>query len=169
MRAAASRLTYANVVATLALIVALGGGAAMALSGSGSVKSANIATPEFEESTRLMRLDGIGKLRVACDEVGLVGVHLRNNSGKKLVVTRIAANESFTNPGAYYYWNEIPDGESEGIGGIGGGKGSHATSWFSIFPAGDADRPQASLIVNVERDCVDGKVSVLATSTESAR
>jgi hypothetical protein len=42
MRALRERLTYANVVATLALVIAIGGGTAFALKGKGVVTSYNI-------------------------------------------------------------------------------------------------------------------------------
>ena len=161
------RLSYANVVATLALAAALGGGAALALSGSGSIQRATVA-PGFNDSETLLRLHGIGRVRAACDDAGFITNYLRNDSGRRLAVSGLAANESAANPGAYYYWEEVPDGQEIPLGGIGGGEGLHATWYVSIFPAGKSARPQATLTLNVEKGCSDGQVSALATNTEEA-
>jgi len=86
MRALANRLTYANVMSTLAVFLVLAGGiAAAAISGSGSVKFGGQKGLVNGEWVTVLNLPGIGKLQAFCGKSTDLG--FKNTSGKKLQAT----------------------------------------------------------------------------------
>ena len=81
------KLTYANVMSTLAVFLVLGGGiTAAAISGSGSVKFGGQkgVSPAPSWDT-ILNLSGIGKVQAQCGKG--TNIAFRNTSGKKLLAT----------------------------------------------------------------------------------
>ena len=80
------KLTYANVVATLALFLVLAGGlAAAAISGSGTAKFGGQKGLIVSEWVTVLNLPGVGKLQGFCSKSSSFG--FRNTSGKTLQAT----------------------------------------------------------------------------------
>ena len=80
------RLTYANVVATLALFAAVGGGAVAAVGGSGGTVRVGAVKPGTFPGTKVLGLAGVGVLRAECFK-GNTGGQWTNRSGKPQTVT----------------------------------------------------------------------------------
>jgi hypothetical protein len=87
-----SRINSAHVIATIALFAALGGGYAMAFSGSGSLQKAGevgIAGSSGGATVDEVRtLTGIGAIGAGCDTTssGDILIYMRNSSGVPLYV-----------------------------------------------------------------------------------
>jgi hypothetical protein len=158
------RLTYANVVATIALFGVLAGGVAVAVKGGKkpSLLRAGIATPALDQERHLLRLKGIGQLRVACGGSGILTLQVRNRSGKRLQVSSVG---SVDDSGVQSGRTEVADGQTGQLG-LAGPIVNNPTHWISIAPVGKARRPQAMAVVNAERGCVTGRVGAIALSTE---
>jgi hypothetical protein len=145
------------IVATLALFLALGGGA-LAFSGSGTLQKENeIGLPESPAPAETIReIKGIGDIRADC-----VGdnprVLLHNSSGKTLVVR--------LDRGPALSWGDaIADGGNVDVG--------IATQdhlyQYHVAPAGTSKRPQASITVAIDStvDCNTAQVAVINVTTE---
>ena len=98
------RLTYANVAATLALAVAIGGGIAIAGDGNEPedphpvvARQAGFAL-DPDESKRLLKLPGIGTLTGQCTASDEGRIMFVNRSNDKLVLSSVGANHSTVDP-----------------------------------------------------------------------
>jgi hypothetical protein len=159
------KLTYANVVASIALFGVLAGGVAVAVKGSGAKPSllrAGIATPSLEQQRSLLKLRKIGQLRIHCGGSGILTLHVRNRSGKRLQVSSLKSNDGGGVDGSRM---EVADGETGQLG-LAGPLVNSPTSWISIAPVGKAPRPQAMAVVNATRGCETGRVTAIGLSTE---
>ncbi len=88
------RLTYANVVATLAVCLAIGGGVTLAaVNGSGTVKFGGEKGISSEAYETVLSVPGVGKVQALCSKGTLV--RFKNTSGKTLAATveRAAAGD----------------------------------------------------------------------------
>jgi hypothetical protein len=152
-----SRLSYGNVVATLALFFALGGGYAVAVTGSGTLQKGALRGIPFPETSpgEVKKLTGIGTLKAWCDEPGgvprgTVGLDLKNNSGEALTLlwTMVDHGEAHKFPAEVSSGNEyVGVGETtDSIYPFTTGP-SHYT--LNIFPADATKAPQATLWVEV--------------------
>jgi hypothetical protein len=88
VRGLRSRLSYANVMATLAVALALGGGgfALANISGSGNVRfgaEKGLSSAHYET---VLALSGVGKLKAFCGKSTLI--RFKNTSSKTLQLTR---------------------------------------------------------------------------------
>jgi hypothetical protein len=80
------RLTYANVGATLAVCLAIGGGVTLAaVKGSGTVKFGGEKGISFESYETVLSVPGVGKIQASCSKGTLV--RFKNTSGKTLAAT----------------------------------------------------------------------------------
>ena len=159
----AERLTYANVVATIALFGVLAGGYAAAFSGKGSLRQGHVF-PDFGERLTVVELPGVGALKADCGDGSITTVYVKNTSGKNLAVHVIAGTSAVSD--AFVFRADIADGATEPVGGVGGGE-QWSTARLTIYPAGKSARPQASVNVNLDRGCgEDGGVAAQVLSSE---
>jgi hypothetical protein len=86
MRRIRSQLTYANVVATLALFIALGGGTAAALSGSNTVQSDDLG-PGAQVKAPDVAAGAVGSAAVINES--LTGQDIKNQSGVDTCVNTV--------------------------------------------------------------------------------
>jgi hypothetical protein len=156
-----SRLTYANVVSSIALVLALGGGYAFAFQGHGSLLSANNAVAPHSPET-LLTLPGIGTMTLDCDASTRPSVKLHSTASKTLV-----ARDVMTKSGDQTLYSQAtlsPDsGDPVYFTGASSVANPVSTHHISIFPASTAKRPQAEVILNLTKGC---KASALVLSTE---
>jgi len=161
-----SRLSYANVIATIALFAALGGGYAVAFSGSGTLQKAyfddftNPTTP----FTTVRTLTGIGSLQANCANPGTnpdIDLRIHNTSDRA-------------------YGFRISSDDDDSVTGPSGVEGDSDSAPFELAPSSDYlhlyvyalrnKRPQIDIQVNMEEgdlSCASGSsVSVLALNTE---
>lgn len=160
LNATLKRLTYANVISTIALFVALGGGYAVAFSGSGSLQKGAWVGPPTVGQVTVRSLTGIGALNASCTEGGIdtVNLQLTNGSGEPL---SFRWGDTQGNDGG----NFVQPNEQEAIEPLVGGQSNLR---LHIFPTDGTKRPQASLDINVGGgdDCPEKHVTVLALNTE---
>jgi len=159
----ARHLNPPTVISVIALCIAVGGGYAIAFSGSGSVERAKEVgiTPAYET---VLVLSDIGRLRAACDGTGSpVTVAFKNTSGRNLV------SRTFEESAGDYASRELADGETS-IG-LAIGIGAETIHWY-ISPAGGSATPQADMSVTVtpsiagSPSCTKAEVAAIATTTE---
>ena len=157
------RLTYANVVSTIALFGVLAGGYAVAFSGKGSLRQGHVF-PEHDERLTVVGLPGIGSLKAECGDGSITQLYVKNASGKALSVHAVAGTDTGGN--AFVFGADIADGSTEPMGGVGGGE-NWSTMRLTIYPSGKSSRPQASVNVDVDRGCgTDGGVAAQVLSSE---
>ena len=146
------------IIATLALFLALGGGA-LAFSGSGTLQKENrIGLPESPAPAEVIRtIKGIGDVRANCTNTGNPHVLLLNNSGETLV--------SRLDRGSGLSWsNNIADGSDVNVGIT-----SQDQLWqYHLSPADGSKRPQTTVTVAIDRtgDCNTAQVAVINVTTE---
>lgn len=132
-----SRLTYANVIATLALCLAIGGGVTLAaVGGSGSVKfgaEKGLSSAAFET---VLSLNGIGKVQAFCDNDVTI-VRFKNTSGKRLQATSVRASDGS------FFGEALDDGDA-----LQHQAGNpQATFRFHVFTADANGKPAADITV----------------------
>jgi len=156
-----SRLTYANVTATLALGAALGGGIAVAGSRGGAAKvvgahARDIA--EIPDETKLATLPGVVGIKATCFNSD-VQPFLRNLSGRKLTVVFAILGAGFARE------EELP---SDGAGSFSFGPDSIDHGTLHLFPAGGASDPVASISVTTTEgaSCATSEIAVTATGVD---
>jgi hypothetical protein len=134
-----SRLSYANVMATLAVVLALGGGgfALANVSGSGDVRfgAEKGLTPGGFET--VLTMPGVGKLQAVCSKGTLIRV--KNTSGKTLQVTR------FREIDGDFDSDTVPDGQVSTLTFI---QFPMDTVRYHVFRAGGDGTPMADLTVS---------------------
>jgi hypothetical protein len=142
-----SRVHPATVISTIALFVALGGGYALAFSGSGSLqKGAKLGLTSGQETVR--SLTGVGAVTAACS-AGYIQVALHNHRTEQL----------------RYGPNVVIPAQSFALVHDGAGTADHE---LHISPA-DADKaPQLNLLIRVDdtNNCATSAVYVLALNTQ---
>jgi hypothetical protein len=150
------RLSFANVMSSIAVFLALGGGYATAFSGSGTVqKGALLNIPNGAVTVR--SLTGIGAIKASCSG-GSPSVALENTSGEQLAVGGVGIDD--------YIGFGIEDGESENL--------DPEVDGFNemnvhISPGDGSKRPQADVQITADDGadtCATSSVAVLATNTE---
>jgi hypothetical protein len=149
-------LSPPTVVSTIALFVALGGGYAMAFSGSGSLqKGARLGIPF--ESTDIRTLSGIGSIQARC-RFGDFELFFKNTSGKQLRMIGQEASSGDVHSGSTTgdLWNDAASPEP--------GTDYHQ----SIAPTDGSKAPQASVEFQIRdaNDCSDSRITVLALNTQ---
>jgi hypothetical protein len=158
-----SKLTYANVVSTIALFGVLAGGYAVAFKGQGSLQRTNIANPVEDGEGRLVKLRGIGQLRVGCSASGITTLFLQNNSGRTLEWSMIRSRDD--TEALDWPREEVADG-TRGAFGIAGPVANKTQHWLSIAALGKSPRPQVMGVINADRGCETGRTSAMLISTE---
>jgi hypothetical protein len=134
-----SRLTYANVMATLAVALALGGGgfALANVSGSGNVRfgaEKGLSVGSFEN---VLTMPGVGKVQAICSKGTLIRV--KNTSGKTFAVTR------FSEVDGDFDSEVVPDGEASTETFI---QFPMDTVRYHVFRAGGDGTPMADITVS---------------------
>lgn len=157
-----SRLTYANVTATLALAAALGGGLAVAGGGGGAATVVGAHARDIaviSDETKLVTLPGVVRVKGTCFK-GDVQPYLKNLSGRKLTVVFAIqgaddASEDELEPGGA--------GESFPFG---SDTVDHGT--LHLFPAGGARDPVASISVTTTEGatCATSEIAVTAIGVD---
>jgi hypothetical protein len=156
-----SRLTYANVTATLALAAALGGGIAVAGGGGGGAKVVGAHARDIAEtpnSTKLARLPGVVGIKATCFNSD-VRPFLKNLSGRKLTVVSAILGEANASE------DELP---SDGAGSFAFGPDTVDHGTLHLFPAGGASDPVASISVTTTEGatCATSEIAVTATGVD---
>jgi hypothetical protein len=186
-----SRLTYANVMSTIAVFGVLAGGGAYAASKIGAddiaknavrskhikqrqvkagdlakaalpLRSGSVSNPTDEPKT-LVNLPRIGRFVTTCSFMasGNTGIRFQNRSGKQLRVGAAFATNDDLGPG--FIRQLLANGDEQPLfTGTGGGSTSR-TAWFSIVPAGSASRPQVQGTATIQHGCGKTTVHVLST------
>ncbi len=105
-----SRLTYANVTATLALVVAVGGGIALAGGGNDDPQDPHPVvarqaglTLDANETKQLLKLPGIGTLTGECNASEEGQIVFVNRSNEKLSLSSVGATHSSVDPRVRYH------------------------------------------------------------------
>jgi hypothetical protein len=140
MKRVAGKLSYANVMATVAVFLALGGGITMAaISGNGSVRFGGTKGLPFFERETVLNLPGIGKVQADCEQV--TEIRFRNKSGGTLQAS--FRRESDSDFGAAV----LVDGESLATSAqLTGGDDAIDTIRFHVFKADG--KPAAEITVS---------------------
>ena len=152
-------LTYANVMSTAGVFLALAGGYAIAeINGDGSVRSGQVSNlGTSEEYKTILTVPGMGKVQAACINTDETWVAWKTGPKPvRVAVERDDSSFSFqSNPG-------IRHGYEVGLSGIG------ATIEFHVFPRLGQDAPQT--VVNAAANDFSGDcakwVAAEAVSTE---
>lgn len=160
-----SRLSYANVMATVAVFFALGGGAWAVVKGNGTITSRN-AHAIGGAATPVASLAGVGDITALCDQFGL-SLNFVNHSGKKL---RVAIDEVGTNPSSSLpVPNVIPslaDGSSYQV--LADNKDNFYNDFtYHVYPPSGALKPIATLFVSTAGDAGHCKASDVAVQAIS--
>lgn len=153
-----------TVISVIALCAAVGGGYALAFSGSGSVERAKEVGIDNSGFEAVATLTGVGKLQASCSGSGSpVSLRFKNTSGKTLV------SRSFQENDGNYESAEPQDGELSDTVSV--GIGAETIHW-TLSRAGAAAEPQADMSVTVTpsiggvASCAKAEVAVIATTTE---
>jgi hypothetical protein len=153
-----ARLTYANVMATVAVFLAIGGGVTLAaVSGSGSVKFGAEKGLNVEEFETVLSLPGIGQIQAGCF-VDVSKVRFKNTSGETLQATAVRASD------ASFEGSALADGRSlERQGGD-----PQNTFRFHVFKADPDGTPAADVTVGSRfvESCAGRTVTAQAISSE---
>jgi hypothetical protein len=143
------------VIATIALFAALGGGYAVAFSGSGSLQKGALKNIPPTTATPIVRsLTGVGSIHAACinSNPDDVRFYFLNNSGETLAIRGEGQGHT------------VPSGD------ISGDMGTDSTGQFvgHISPVDGTKAPQVSLQVSVfdTNDCTTSVIDVLALNTQ---
>ncbi|HYH61343.1 MAG TPA: hypothetical protein VD766_05715 [Solirubrobacterales bacterium] len=145
------RLTYANVTATLALAVAVGGGIALAGGGNDDpsdphpvvARQAGV-TLEAGQSKKLLKLPKLVTLTAQCDGPNDGNVVYESIAKSRLRVAGVAANHSSVDPLSYSF--AVQPGETGDFD----GPGSLRSYQVSIFHSNAGKvTPQADLTVDI--------------------
>lgn len=147
MKQVRSKLSYANVTATLALAAALGGGIAAAAGGGGAASSVTgghlrgISSGQYD---KVAKLKGVIAVEAICGTSGggFINPVLKNLAGVNLEVMRTYSGNSTTE-------GLLEPGESRQYGGL--GTGDHWAE-FQVFPSGIASKPVATALVTTDSD-----------------
>jgi hypothetical protein len=147
-------LTIGNVLASLALFVALGGVASAVIGGSGNVKSGAIKGPTGHART-ILKMDGVGLVTASCNG-GSTGVDFVNTSSRAEEATVDLVGSPLTSrhlaPGkSYHYGTDSVQDEVR----------------LHVFPSNGADAPQTLLSISIlsGADCPHARVAAEATTT----
>lgn len=153
-----------TVISVIALCVAVGGGYALAVSGTGSLERAKEVGITDAGSETVAVLTGIGRLKAGCEGTGSpVSLSFKNTSGGTVV------SRSFEENADDFASRELGDGEESVPVAV--GVGGETIHWV-VSPAGAAARPQADMSVTVtpsiagSPSCAKSEVAVIATTTE---
>ena len=145
------RLTYANVTATLALFIAVGGGIAIAGGGNDDPSDPHPVvarqagfTLEAGESKRLLKLPKLVILKAVCDGSNDGTVVYESIAKSRLRIAGVAANHSSVDPLSYSF--AAQPGETGDFD----GPGSLRTYQVSVFHSNARKvTPQADLTVDI--------------------
>ena len=163
MKRVTGKLSYANVMATVAVFLALGGGITIAaISGDGSVRfGAEKGLTEFEWET-VLTLPGIGKVQAFCSKG--TSIRFRNTSGEQLQASVLRGQ------GAQF------DGDILGQGGalaqavFADSEDSNIdTMRFHVFKASASGQPMADITVSHQYgagECDDRSAAAQAVASE---
>jgi hypothetical protein len=157
------RLSYANVMATVAVFLALGGGITMAaISGDGSVRfGAEKGLTEFEWET-VLNLPGVGKVQAYCAKG--TEIRFKNTSGGTLQASGLREADPAFDAAT------LADNESLGIVVQGFGAYDNIdTLRLHVFRASAGGKPTADIIVSHQygpAGCEQRAVAAQAVASE---
>jgi hypothetical protein len=136
------RLSYANVMSTVAVFLALGGGVTLAaISGDGSVRfGAEKGFPVMEWST-VLNLPGIGKVQALCSKGG-TGIRFKNTSGETLQASVLREGDGNVAAAS------LPQSQSLEMVALGIGDDDIDTMRFHMFKASDSGTPTVDITVS---------------------
>ena len=138
-----SRLTYANLMATLAVFLALGGGLALAtIHGNGSVRfGGQRGLPSDHRFVTILDLQGLGKLQAACGATSPNDkVRFKNTSGGRLNAT------VFDEPNGDFHATPLSNGDT--LQTVFAAFDSFDTVRFHVFRAGRRGTPAADIVAS---------------------
>jgi hypothetical protein len=135
----AARLSYANVMATLAVFVVLGGAAAATLRGNGSVKFGAEKGLDKASYETVLNLSGLGKVQAICG--GQTGIRFINRSGKEVQATLEQGSDEI------FFGATMADGENF-EGGAATQDNGIDTLRFHVFTADADGKPMADITVS---------------------
>lgn len=156
-----SRVSPATVISTIALFVALGGGYALAFSGSGSLQKGSLLGPT-STLTSVRTLTGIGEIGAECTS-GALEWKFVNTSGETLDVEEMRGT-----PGAPDVTRdaiELEDTEDDDTASATG----HSTIRWHIVPSDGTKSPQADVSVSTDEvagNCAASRITVLVLNTQ---
>jgi hypothetical protein len=155
------RLTYANVMATVAVCLVIGGGVTLAaVSGSAKIKFGAEKGLSISGYETVLSIPGVGKVQAFCEKGTLI--RFKNTSGKTLKVT------------AFSEYNGDREISSVASGGsslefyVGGG--ASGSDHLHVFRASASGTPAADITVGydygVDGACPNRTVTAQAVSSE---
>ncbi len=163
MKRVAAKLSYANVMATVAVFLVLGGGITMAaISGDGSVRFGAKNGLTASEWETVLNLPGIGRVQARCSK--RTEIRFKNTSGRALQGSLLRETDSD------FAATVLPDGgtldtvaqaveEEEGI----------ETMRFHVFKTSASGKPMADITVGHQYgdfDCEDRTATAQAVASE---
>lgn len=160
------RINSAHVIATIALFAALGGGYAMAFSGSGSLQKAGLSGVPYPGPpggfTTVRSLTGIGSIQAICSGGTAPGVYFRNTSGEELAIRGVSGDHS-TGDTARFFGVTVGSGSNPLAIPIHGGE-----FIGHIAPTDGSKAPQVNLQVSAigVESCANARINVLALNTQ---
>jgi hypothetical protein len=165
-------VSYANIAATLALVLAIGGGGYAIAHGTAARSGGEVnphllagsVKPLEPRSQKLLLIPGVGRLTADCDKSGRTSATFENQSNRTLVARSLINGEDFQDSSNdFTVTNESVLGPGEQS--FYGGTFDSSTVRLSLFPKSPSEsRPQADVTINLTRGC--GGADALALSTE---
>lgn len=145
-----------SVIATLALFLALGGGA-FAFSGSGTLQKAHevgLAGPTIVDAEVIRTVAGTANVEAYCDGTNTPFIGIRNKSGKPMFVASTASNEFDVGSLANNSGSFVSFTQDELID-------------YHLSPAQGSKAPQASITLSLDYtpSCETTRVAVINVST----
>jgi hypothetical protein len=154
-----------TVIAVIALCVAVGGGYALAFSGSGSLERAKENGIDDAAFENVATLTGIGKLQASCEGNGSpILLRFKNTSNIKLVSRAFGENAGEYTASSANRSGGITSTVSVGVG-------AETVHWV-LSPASERNDPHADMSVTVTpsivgmSSCEQAEVAAIATTTE---
>ncbi len=163
MKRVAGKLSYANVMATVAVFLVLGGGVTMAaISGNGSVRFGAIKGLAVQEWETVLNLPGIGKVQAFCSKG--TEIRFKNTSGGALQGSLLRETDSD------FEATVLPDGSSVDTVAQGVGEEDGIdTMRFHVFKTSASGKPMADITVGHQYgdlSCEDRTATAQAVASE---
>jgi len=133
-----------TVIAVVALVAALGGGAIAAVDGRGEIRSANRALTDEGKFVTILDLDGVGKLHAYCDSSqSHLSMQFKNRSGSPLVFAYRDSEAGFES-------QVIPDGQPSSFTTLFQAEGSGYTMFEAQLFRDGGGRPVTTLTITAQ-------------------
>jgi hypothetical protein len=163
MKRVAGRLSYANVMSTVAVFLALGGGITLAaIQGDGSFRFGAAKDLPFLEWETVLSVPGIGKVQVFCAKG--TGVRFKNTSGGTLQASVLRETDGDFEA-ASLAENESLETLAQGVG----ASDNIDTLRFHAFKASAGGKPTADLTLSHQYndgDCANRAAAAQAVASE---